>query len=90
MTNGFLGMVPTEVDALAAALQRHADEVEALTRTMTSSLDATSWSGDDRRAFEQQWSGELATGLRHAAESLRDAASIAAANAQQQRDASGW
>jgi len=86
---GFLGMVPTEVDALANALRRKADEVDQLTQSITGRLEGTSWAGADRTAFEQQWSGELANGLRQLSQTLRDTGEVAAANAQQQRDVSG-
>jgi len=84
----FLGLVPDEVDALAIEFDARAGDIETLVASLTAKLAATTWTGADRDHFQSDWDGQLTAGLRNVAASLRDAATIARANAEQQRQAS--
>ncbi len=84
----FLGQIPEEVDSLAADLDAKAGDIESIIAALTSKLGGTTWTGSDRDRFEGDWNSTLTTNLRNVAGSLRDAASIARQNAEQQRQAS--
>ena len=84
----FLGQIPEEVDALAADLDVKAGDIETLITALASKLGSTTWTGADRDRFEGDWNSTLTTNLRNVAGSLRDAASVARSNAEQQRQAS--
>ncbi len=86
--SGFLGMVPEDVEALAAEFQRRAGQVETIVHAVTTRLQATTWVGADREAFEADWTGGLSATLARLATALRETGSIAASNVAQQREAS--
>lgn len=83
-----LGQIPEEVDSLAADLDVKAEDIETLITALASKLGSTTWTGPDRDRFEGDWNSTLTTNLRNVAGALRDAASIARQNAEQQRQAS--
>lgn len=84
----FLGQIPEDVEALAAAFDAKAGEVEVVIQTITTRLGSTNWVGSDRDAFEAAWSGEHTNNLTQLANALRETGQIANNNAQQQRTAS--
>ncbi|NLA65436.1 MAG: hypothetical protein GX862_05825 [Leucobacter sp.] len=83
-----LGQIPEEVDSLAADLDSRAGDIETLISAIASKLGATTWTGPDRDRFVGDWNSTLTSNLRNVAGSLRDAASVARQNAEQQRQAS--
>lgn len=83
--NGFLGMVPDQVEQLAADLARRSSQVEAIVHAITWRLQQTTWLGPDREAFEAAWSSELSSALGALADALRDTARAARSDAEQQR-----
>ncbi len=86
--SGFLGMVPEDIESLAADLERRGEQVETIVHAVTTRLRATSWTGGDRDAFEADWTGGISAALVRLATALREAGGIAASNAAQQREAS--
>lgn len=87
--SGFLGMTPEDVEGLAAEFALRADELDATLQAIGARLDATSWRGADRDAFESDWRGELVAAIAALATALREAGVLASANASQQRQVSG-
>lgn len=84
----FLGQVPEEVDALAADFDAKANDIDTIITALKSKLGSTTWTGADRDRFEGDWDGQLSSALRNVAGALRDAATLARGNADQQRQAS--
>jgi len=84
----FLGLVPDEVETLAVDFDAKAGDIETLISSLVVRLSTTTWTGPDRDQFQSDWDGPLTSNLRNAAASLRDAAAVARANAEQQRQAS--
>ena len=83
-----LGMIPEEVDELAAQLEVKAGDLDGVLTTLTTKLQGTTWTGIDYNRFEEQWTGTIAQNLRNAAEQLRSAAVAAREDAENQRIAS--
>lgn len=83
-----LGMIPEEVDELAAQLEVKAGDLDGVLTTLTTKLQGTTWTGTDYNRFEEQWTGTIAQNLRNAAEQLRSAAVAAREDAENQRIAS--
>ena len=84
----YIGQVPEEVDALAGEFEAKASELEDLKSSITSKLGGTTWTGADRDRFEADWEGALSQTVSQMVQQLRGAGQAAAANAQEQRDAS--
>ena len=84
----FVGQIPEEVDALAVDFDAKAGDIEGLMAALKAKLGSTTWAGQDRQRFEGDWDGQLSAQLRNVAGALRDAATIARGNADQQRTAS--
>ena len=83
-----LGMIPEEVDELAAQLEVKAGDLDGVLTTLTTKLQGTTWTGTDYNRFEEQWTGTISQNLRNAAEQLRSAAVAARGDAENQRIAS--
>lgn len=86
--SGFLGMVPAQADELATTLDGGAEAIDSLVADVARALGGTTWVGEDRQAFEACWSGDLTRALNDLGSLLRDTATIARSNAEQQRQAS--
>jgi hypothetical protein len=86
--SGFLGMVPEDVELLAADFDTKAGDIELIISHLTTQLQNTTWQGADRDNFEAMWSGELTNNLTQLANALRETGIIANNNAQQQRTVS--
>lgn len=86
--SGFLGMVPEDVEGLAAELEERAGQVETVIQAVASRLQETTWRGTDREAFETHWSGDVTNALHQVAEVLRQTGRAAQTHAAQQRQAS--
>lgn len=84
----FLGQVPEQVDALAVDFDAKAGDIETIIAALKARLSQTAWTGTDQQRFEGEWDGTLSTQLRTIAGVLRDTATVARANAEQQRQAS--
>jgi len=81
----FLGQNPDEVDTFASELTESARALEGIIALVDSRLRDTTWVGSDRTKFEGHWVGSQAAQLADIALSLATAASVASANAAEQR-----
>lgn len=88
MSGQFTGMDIGQVRQLASLMRNKADEIESIMNELTRQLSSTSWMGNDRQQFEQDWSGPHCNSLRNVANGIRDAATRADQNAAQQESAS--
>lgn len=86
--SGMLGMNPEEVRALAQQMTTAASEIEGLAQRITSSLQGTTWTGNDRTQFESEWTGSCTTQIRNVCTALTDASDKARRNAEEQVQAS--
>ncbi len=84
----YIGQIPEEVDRLADDFELKAGELEDLKSMITSKLGGTTWTGPDRDRFQADWEGALSQTVTQMIQQLRSAGQTAAANAQEQRDAS--
>lgn len=85
---GFTGMDIPQVRNLANQMRAKADEIESIMNQLTNQLGQAQWVGNDRQQFEGDWNGQYCTSLRNVANGLRDAATRADQNADQQEQAS--
>lgn len=85
---GMLGMNPEEVRALAQQMTGAASDIEALAQRITSSLQGTTWQGNDRTQFESEWTGSCTSQIRNVCSALTDTADKARRNADEQISAS--
>jgi hypothetical protein len=85
-----LGFVPegAAVRTLAGRLSAKADEIDAIANGLSSQLDGVVWVGFHADSFRSDWQSTHRTQLHNVATALRDAASRATANANQQEEAS--
>lgn len=84
----YIGQIPEEVDQLAGDFELKAGELEDLKTDITGQLSAVTWTGPDSDRFRADWEGVLSANITQIVQNLRAAGSTAAANAQEQRDAS--
>ncbi len=84
-----IGMDIEAVRQLAGQMDAQAEQIAQLEAGLTQAIESTEWVGPDRDRFVGDWQGNHAAQLRAVAQSLRDAATAARNNAQQQADASG-
>lgn len=84
----YIGQIPEEVDRLADEFEVKAGELEDLKTAITAKLGGTTWTGPDRDRFQADWEGSLSQNVTQLVQQLRGAGQHAAANAQEQRDAS--
>jgi hypothetical protein len=84
----YIGQIPEEVDRLADEFEVRAGELEELKTRISGKLSGTTWTGPDRDRFEADWEGSLSQNVTQLVQQLRGAGQHAAANAQEQRDAS--
>lgn len=84
----FTGMDIAEVQALSAQLTHASEEINQLANTLTSKLEAVSWSGPDRDRFVSDWQGQHKSALLQISQALQGAATSATQNAQAQEQAS--
>lgn len=82
--SNFTGMDIAGVRQLATSLNAKADEIDALRQQLTSQLGATQWVGNDRNQFTNDWNGQYTSALNQVAQGLRDAATRANLNANEQ------
>ncbi len=88
MSGQFTGMDIGQVRQLANLMRNKADEIESIMNELTRQLGSTAWVGPDRQQFEGDWSGQHCNSLRQVASGVREAATRADQNAQQQEQAS--
>lgn len=84
----FLGQIPEEVDRLAGELDVKAGDIDNIIATITGLIGNTTWTGPDRDRYEGDWNGKLRVNMQMVADSLREAATTARMNSEQQRQAS--
>jgi len=85
---GFIGMDPQAVRTLATQLNSNADQIDALANALTSQLGNTQWVGTDATSFRTDWESRHRPQLMSVASALREAATRANVNAQQQEQTS--
>lgn len=78
------GMDPEAVKGLAAQMVKVADQIEALSGQLTKQLANTAWRGPDADAFKNDWQTTHLSQLKNVANAVRDAATRAQKNAEQQ------
>ena len=83
-----IGMTLEEVRGFANQLRSKADQIDQLTGELTSALGGTTWVGNDRTQFENDWNSNYVTALKNVAEGLRGAAQRADQNAMDQEGVS--
>lgn len=88
--SGFVGMDVAAVRSLASHLSAKADEIESIANMLSSQLDMVQWVGQDAQTFRGEWQGTHRAQLHTVATALRDAATRANANANQQEQASSF
>ena len=84
----FIGMDVEAVRTLAGQLNSKADEIDTITSTLTSQLSSTQWEGSDAGTFRSDWTTTHVSQLTTVANAIRDAASNAIRNADEQSTAS--
>jgi uncharacterized protein YukE len=67
-----VGGNPEELRLLAIALQRQADQSDALRMEIDKSVNGTVWRGDSRQRFLDTWNSQYAMTLRNLATGLAD------------------
>lgn len=77
-----------EVRSLASQLSNAAEEIDQIKNRLTSALASTSWVGNDRNNFENDWTGSHTAALNAVVQAVRDASQVASSNADQQDQAS--
>lgn len=73
---------------LSSQLNQKAGEIDSVLSTLTSQLGNTDWRGPDSEAFRNDWQSTHTNALKQVASALRDAASKAQQNANQQESTS--
>jgi uncharacterized protein YukE len=86
--NAFVGMDIQAVRTLAQQLTCDAEEIDQIAAKLTSQLDGTQWVGTDAHSFRDSWNGSYRQQLATVVNALRDAATAATNNANQQEQAS--
>jgi uncharacterized protein YukE len=86
--NAFVGMDIQAVRTLAQQLTGDAEEIDQIATKLTSQLDGTQWVGTDANSFRDSWNGSYRQQLATVVNALRDAATAATNNANQQEQAS--
>jgi uncharacterized protein YukE len=84
----FTGMDITAVRSLSKQLKVRADEIQGISRQLTSQLDSTPWQGPDRQQFHGEWNGRYRHALNTVVQGLEQAAASARRNADEQEQAS--
>ncbi len=82
------GMNIEAVRQLASQMDTHAEQIQQLMGGLTQALENTEWIGPDRERFVGDWHGTHVAQLTAVANSLRDAANAARANADEQEHTS--
>lgn len=86
--NAFVGMDVQAVRILAQQLTSDAEEIDQIAAKLSSQLDGTQWVGTDATSFRDSWHGSYRQQLATVVNALRDAATAANNNANQQEQAS--
>lgn len=82
------GMDVPAVRQLAAQMDQSPTQIEQLMTTLTSTLDGTARIGPDRERFMSEWQSTHCSQLTAVANSLKETATVARVNAQEQEDVS--
>ncbi len=82
------GMDISAVRNLAQQFGAKADQIDEISRTLTSQLESTAWVGPDATRFRSDWQSQHVAALRNVSQALRDAQQAAMRNADQQEQAS--
>ncbi|QAY69957.1 WXG100 family type VII secretion target [Xylanimonas protaetiae] len=79
-----LGMITTEVRALARSLQTDADELTTISQKITQQLHGVFWKGADAERFRGEWEQTHRAALKQVAAALQDFGHLAKTNADDQ------
>lgn len=82
------GMDPDAVRAFASQLTNDADQIDTIINALSAQLSGVRWDGADATRFRGEWDGTYRPQLHSVGNALRNAASVANANAAQQEQAS--
>ncbi|KGJ79651.1 hypothetical protein GY21_04280 [Cryobacterium roopkundense] len=82
------GLDVQQVRQLSTQLNTKAGDIESVLTTLTTALNSTEWTGPDATAFRGDWSGQHTAALKNVIQALRDTATKASKNAQDQETAS--
>ena len=82
-----LGADAAQLEQLSGQLAVNATVIDEIVARATSLLEQAWWEGEDARIFREQWATGASQLVRLTA-ALRDASSLTARSAQQQREAS--
>ena len=83
-----VGMDSEAVRAFANQLTTDAEQIDTLVNSLTNQLSGVQWIGADASRFTSEWETTYRPQLQSVSTALRDAASVANANATQQEQAS--
>jgi len=89
MAGQFTGMDIPGVRQLATQLGTKADTIQQLTQELSNLLQNTQWVGPDQQRFVSDWQSTHVAALNNVVNGLKDAATKANKNAQEQETASG-
>ncbi|KAA1374680.1 hypothetical protein [Aeromicrobium fastidiosum] len=81
---GMVGMNVEEVRNLSRHMDSVATQIEQAARQITSLMSSTTWVGNDRTAFEGDWTGQHMTAISHVVTAVRQAGQVAGRNADDQ------
>ncbi len=84
MANITHGMDPEAVKSLAAQMIKAADQIEALAGQLSKQLANAAWVGPDATSFKNDWQSHHQSQLKAVSNAVRDAATRAQRNAEQQ------
>ncbi len=82
-----LGADVAQLEQIAARMAANAEAIDAVIARAGSLLESAWWEGEDARIFREQWSNGSVQ-LRQLTSALREAGSLVARSAEQQRMAS--
>ena len=82
------GMDPEAVRSFATQLSTDAENIDTIVNSLTSQLGGVQWIGADASRFTGDWESTYRPQLQSVSNALRDAATVANANATQQEQAS--
>ena len=85
--NGFVGMVPENVKAVAKQVEQEATKMQSDITTIGNKITGAQWKGPDREKFVADW-GQHKAQVNKVCEMLRQTAKTMNLNAQQQEQTS--
>jgi uncharacterized protein YukE len=84
----FVGMDVQAVRTLATQFTAKAEEIDSIANSLSNQLNGVQWVGVDGDSFRSDWQSQHRTQLQTVSTALRDAATRATSNANQQEETS--